>query len=630
MKNYKGVLTKLGKFKILVILLLPSIIWAQSFTGKMNSFQGYDHDQDGINEINTLKYVSFDINSKSPSYEKDLVLVLVEKRLFKKIPDSEYSETDLINQLEKYKTDLKKDGLESRFIISDVYKGGEHQDGLTVLALRKWFQTIHENWNLKAVVLVGSFPEAMLVRRWIWRKENSNIEINGKMQTNVDYLRIVPEIISDRSDLVLADLDGNWDKIYEKEKKGLEYFEALPAVNIDDSWPNDQDIFNSSSFNKGHLYFEDFFWIKDDNYLVIPPPSSYLSLKLSTALRNPEISQADKNNPNPIAIPEILVSRINPFHIAVKYDYPLDTGINFLDEDGKPRVYETSVILSKANYIKRSAAMERKLLMEYFGRNHKFRNGDYTNTYSNTAAISYGNGIDHAPELLKYLKEGIQNPQNSLLRKSASLLDYISFLQYNANLKGATAHSSSLSSEYGKVDDLKYLYKRLGGHIYRWKRTFDGSNYTFTPSIEGHNGSADAHFHRSVYENGLLAKTNPCFYIHMGCRVNSPHKFKEMGYSHPIYSTIIGEQNAESILFFTKGLAIASRAKVFNDWPNGFTKELGTSTSKRFGEGLIAYHNKESQNSNLLEDQAQSKRPYTWSIQGDATLRLRYEKVKGE
>ena len=199
-------------------------------------FKSLDMDSDGTNEIDKLTLMSFRGVEEKPLVATDkLVVVLIENRLFEKIPRSETSARDLKNRLKQYKNDLEKEGLTSRFVDCELYAGPKHQDGQTLLALRRFLKDVNNAWNLQGVVLVGSFPEATLVRRWIWKRQRWNVTIAGKPYKGADqtdFLRIVPEPVAPRADIVLADLDGNWEDIYEKESRQLESIEALPDKGV--------------------------------------------------------------------------------------------------------------------------------------------------------------------------------------------------------------------------------------------------------------------------------------------------------------------------------------------------------------------------------------------------------------
>jgi hypothetical protein len=139
-------------------------------------------------------------------------------------------------------------------------------------------------------------------------------------------------------------------------------------------------------------------------------------------------------------------------------------------------------------------------------------------------------------------------------------------------------------------------------------------------------GQGDLYIHRTLYENKVLSDSASSFYIHMGCQANSPARASTEAYNQGRYGVF---QNVEGILFYVKGLALASRAKVFNDWPRDLPEEFGLTPTSRFGDGLTAYFQRDSQDTNLgrFENAAGCKRAYTWSIIGDWTLRLRYSQM---
>jgi len=113
---------------------------------------------------------------------------------------------------------------------------------------------------------------------------------------------------------------------------------------------------------------------------------------------DPEVSAANRTRPNPIAFPEITVSRINAYHVAVRLpaDRSLATGTTgrilsggITDAAGKPTTFTSTV-----NYATEPTAdpavwvirpdefapdpnLERQLISEYLDRNHRFRTGTW-------------------------------------------------------------------------------------------------------------------------------------------------------------------------------------------------------------------------------------------------------------
>jgi len=133
-------------------------------------------------------------------------------------------------------------------------------------------------------------------------------------------------------------------------------------------------------------------------------------------------------------------------------------------------------------------------------------------------------------------------------------------------------------------------------------------------------GQADAYLYRSLHASKTLGDIGGSLFIHNGCQVNSPGYAARKRYNQIGYASAYGFQNAESLLFFTNAVGIASRAKVFYDKPKGMTMAMRTG---HFGDGWKAYFTKESLDSSLLSAPSSAKRAYTWSLNGDWTLHIR-------
>jgi hypothetical protein len=620
-----------GTIKWFFVLWLVSVpqffMKAQTLTSVMNSYRGYDMDSDGIVEINSLDYLPFENRNENINPNSRLVLVFVEDRLLEQLSGGGYTTGDLLKRLEQYKDDLRAEGYFTKFIKADVYNGEQHQDGQTLLSIRNFLKDVKKTWNLQGVVLVGDFPEAMLVRRWIWRS-NSNVTIAGTEYKGTDFLRIVPEIVAHRADIVLADLDGKWEDIYVKKPTALESIEALPIRGTASNWPVNGAAFVSTVFNDNTLSFQDFFWIKDDNFQK-QTSRNKLTLTLYTTQRHPELSQENRSLPNPIVIPDILVSRINPKHVGVSPDKNFRDmhGRSILNASGKPQTLETAQDKNPISYFEQDRVQERELLIRYFDRNHNYRAGGNPQNSHRTAAVAYGEDLSNATSLNNYLKKASSSFSDPVSFNAASLYNYVQFLKTPATLKGMFAHANEWNTVYGSSYNISDLENIAGRNPWRWKKERNGSNYLYTPSFADQKGTADSYLHRTIYENNVLAETGANLFIHNGCEVNSPSNVARYPYSHKEYGGMF--QNAESVLFFLNGVALASRAKVFYDRPEGFTDEIGKDEKKTFGDGWRAYFVKESQDRGLVQNVAGNKRTYTWSLIGDWTVRVKYDNGLG-
>ena len=158
---------------------------------------------DGIQEINSLAYLPFEGAYADPMASQRLALVLVEPRLLAASGNPAFT-ARLLASLQRFKGDLRAEGLLTRFISADLYRGSVHKDGRTVLALRRFFRDVKAAFvNFEGAILIGNFPEASLVRTVSW--------CPGFI--NPRQLAIGPELISERAEIVLADLTGNWENL---------------------------------------------------------------------------------------------------------------------------------------------------------------------------------------------------------------------------------------------------------------------------------------------------------------------------------------------------------------------------------------------------------------------------------
>ncbi len=572
----------------------------------------------------------FDGYDTAVSTEAPLVLVLVENRLV----DTESAGTadpgaaaELLQRLERFNADLRKDGFDSRFLSIEMWPLSGHRDGEGVLALRQFFQatrTMHP--TLAGAILVGAFPEAMLVRRWIWRKNGQDITINGTKHSKTDYLRVIPEIVADRSDLPLADLSGNWPSLYRAEPTPLASIVAIPDESVAAGWPHNGALFTSSTYQITQPSFSDFFWIRDDDLQIIPSPpgSTGLILRMFTTLRNPEIDAAEATVPNPVARPDIFISRINARNIARSPEPTLvgTSGETFLDPQGKPQTVRTVTPLS--DYWVHDPDLERRLIIDYFDRNHVVRQGISPLAKPfRTAAIHAVNGPSNATDLSNYLEKASVTFKPPVKTDNANIVDFVKWLKEPAILRAVTAHANCCHTDWGpaahKVEDLE---SEAGGKPWRWRQTAEAGGFRYDPSFAYQGGSGDFHLYRTIWENRILAGQFPGVLIHSGCQVNSPCGASSNAFDAQAYAL---RQEAEGHLFYLNTAAVIARAKVFNDWPRDFPAALAK-PGARLGDALLEYFNKDGNDANLgkLQNAAIAKRCYWWAILGDWTLKLAY------
>lgn len=569
----------------------------------------------------SVEPLPFDGAGEPVSTSDPLVVVGVEPRLLRKLPNAEHDVEDLEQRLRQFRTDLSRDGYDARLVSIDLTENPTHQDGRGVLAIRDFFVEVSNEYpNFEGAVLVGSFPEAMLVRRWIWSRHRSKTRVDGTEYTDVDLFRIVPEVVAERSDIVLADLTGNWDELYREGPEDLTSIRAIADPGLSE-WPTDGGLFTSSSFEVSTRRFSDFFWIEDDRWDRLSSPPGTLHLRTYTDLQNPEVSQADAAQKNPIARPDIGVSRIDARHVAVSPDPTLTdvNGARLVAADGKPQAVEFGYPVDVNSAWTRDPALERELLVEYFDRNHRFRSGMYPFGLPGPAGITSA-GFK-AQVLSNSLKKAYPTVTSGVSVGDATLLEYVDWLKSESVLRGIFSHADGTHSEFDSqgftTDELEAA---VGGRPWKWEQRW-GEHVRYEPSLESHRGWADFHLHRTIWENDVLRESGPNVFIHRGCKVNAPANAENATFDDERYGRF---QNAEGILFYLDGLAVVARAKDFNDWPKGVTAALGADAN--LGDGLAAYFETEAKDANLgqFHQAKQNKRAYPWSIVGDWTLELRY------
>lgn len=589
--------------------------------GIMDRYENLDYNADGDPAIISLSFLDFEQGSPEIPQTARVMLVLVESRLLQPLAGAE----DLQPSLIRLKGDLRAEGFFSRFISADLYQGSRHQDGRTLLALRKFLREVWQTFpNFLGVVLVGSFPEATLVRRTIWRTTRQ-LTIDGITHPAGPVLLIEPEMIAPRSEIVLADLNGRWDMLYREEPEEVETIRALPdAVTAATAWPIDGAIFASTTFERKTVSYRDFFFIHDGDYTVLNTPPGQLRVLIRYKQLHPELTAADRSLINPLSRPDILVSRINARNVAVnpKPSIVGDNGAKPLDAQGLPQSFVSSQVYDTwLGFFQRDPELERRVLCDYFERNHRFRVGAF-------ADLPFRAGAVASPDFSAQGSAGYLAPASSkfaapLVQDKATLLDYVRWLKQPAVLRCIQAHSSAYSSQFDTSYSAAALESEVGGRPFRWRRI----GTTYTPSLQDQGPHADFYVHRTLWQNNMLADDGASLIIHGGCEVNVPAGTQTKTYYQEGYA---GWQNAEGLIFYTNAVAMIARAKVFNDVPTGFPGAFALTSRAHFGDGWRAFFDNEASDAALgssdpkTDATVRCKKAYFWSMIGDWTVRLNY------
>ena len=616
-----------------------------SFESLMAKYKNYDMNADGRVEINELKHLFPNPEAYAPA-ENGAIVVFVDPRLVSDDPSNEISRFEMQLWLGMYAVDLRNEGYFPWFVEASVYDGIEHQDGRTLLAMRRFLQDVRKYYPLKGTILIGSFPEAGIVRSTLLkRRANDPMTFSGGTSLTVDdvsYLNLDAEFVTPRGEIVLADLDGNWEQLYREEPFNFQGAQVLPQKVSTVSWlppmypvfPTDNQTLTTPHFNSFIRSFEDVFLVRDETASVSMANGNLTLQIVSTEEPSPEATTLDKAQPNRIARPEILVSRIDARHVAVMPTSAPDLdGKLPLGADGKPQALR----FSRATNVQwlRDPSFERRLITEYIARSRGFRNGNDRQKPFRVSAIRGAVELESPQSMVNQLKKANSGFGAPVTADQANLIDYVRWLKTPATLRGIAAHSSETISQFPGLTNTTALEQEIG-RAWNWKRTQVGNEYRLEPTLPS-NTDAGAFLYRTLYENKWLADSGQTFIVHNGCDVNKPANYRDVPYNHEDYGGQSGHggnvQNAESILFFANALAIMGRNKVFYDSPSGFAEEVAR--TGRFGAGWSAYFYAEAANDGLDEgdvgygDQRNQrtlarKRSYYWNLLGDFTLQLKY------
>jgi choice-of-anchor A domain-containing protein len=613
-----------------------SVAKADAFADLLQTYSNYEYDQgctsDCVKEINSLQPL---LNSDDLALDASskLIVVLVEPRLLDPTQGTPAGASDLLNRLRRFKADLVAEGYVPRFALADVYGGSKHQDGKTLLAMRRFLRALKMSSvnppqpapypAMQGAILVGNFPEAYLGQR-------VGVYANEK---GVQSYTFQANPLAHRSEIVLSDLDGGWEAIYQEGMMDLPSLrgtiEPLAAP------PKVGDILTFAeaplTTHEGEpAQLEDFFYIVDTAIQTVSEQPKY-AIRITNDFIDPEKGPTDEGYINRIAYPEIFVSRINARRVAVNPN-PQYAGIDrpFLDANGVPQGVQASEPISINQFEFPFAPdfdLERRILLDYFDRNHRYRVGGYKTNVPYACIGGVGLG---AVDLCGQLEPaGLGTP--GVIKPNASLVEYVDWLANPATsttLRGIDAHASGYSHGFGGVYTNADLAAAMGLNPWRWIESSPGS-LTYVPSMDNlqrlvdgeWEADADQYFYRTLWENKLMANASPALYIDVGCEANSPIYSEFYNYTSSWYGR---RQHAENLLFFANGVALTARARIFSDWPLDIGAAM-VPEKANFGAGMLAYHNKErTQKLEKGYDLAHRKRAYFWSEIGDWTVRKSY------
>lgn len=563
----------------------------------VDRFSTLDVDGDGGLEIEALHLLGSAGEAGKPA-----VAVLVEAGLLERAGAGA-----LDAALVRFAEDLAADGFTAHRIAVDVRADREHHDGRRLLALRRFLAAWHaECAPLAGAVLVGRFPDAFLVRTCNWRKRGTLTAGGRKFDEPVRYLRRVPEIVAPRCDLVLADLDGDWEgRLVDAETELDTLYAVFPGGVPAGGGP-------AEATRLGTFRCRDFFLVEDGRATVDGD-----TIAIDDDTRDLECTSADRGRGNAMALPEIAVSRIDARGVAWSPRTELD-GRPLVDADGAPLAVELRDGESAPHWRNDlwvpDPALELRLLVEYFDRNHRYRTAGAGDAFR-PASIAHG-----LPSGFRVVKRAAAEwsafgEPGYDVAKGASLVDLVQWLRRPAVLRTLRAHSDPRSAVFAATEEAA-LAAELGGPPLCWR----ARGRALVPSLAAATGGRRAGFflYRTLWENGALPD-HPYLMIHTGCEALAPPDATKRSYDDPRYGAF---PNAESLLFLTPCVALVGRAKVFYDEPRGFCETLRDGGT--FGDAWRRYFDVESSAASWREvgGDIGRKRAYFWSVVGDWTLRL--------
>ena len=541
------------------------------------------------------------------------LLVLVEQRLL----DNDQTlqpNGQLSDQLALYSQALSEDGLAPIFLAVDLERSERHQDGQTLLALRRLLQATKKHYpDFQGTVLLGAFPEAMLVRRWAWLHGNRAVTFgdttyNKGKGPRATYLAFDPELVSHRTDCVLMDLDGPWESLYVQPATPIDCIKLIADdAAVYQQFKNETVTFSAQRFSIEPKTYQDFFFIDDAQLKIVDRQPDSLTLETTYQLGLPEVPVDQRSVPNPLAAPDILVSRINALHVAANPPRAA------LSETGRPQAVPADQ--PSPNQFQRSPELERGLLVDYLQRNLQHRRGETTENQNRAALLTTDlRTFDH-----RYLENLSDQFADTAQFHRATAVGFAQFMKTPALVKGISAHSAPDRSILMSGYDPTELADETGGDYWQWQKVGD----VYQPSYQDRHvcNTIRTSLLRTMWENGKLKDTGSCFYIHAGCEATSPLHASDAAYHDPRYGG--STQIAESLMFFGQGLALIGRAKVFYDRPS-HPERYFDRTHGRFGNILSGYYQEELASQKMGQDVAGRNRVYFWSILGDWTLRLSY------
>jgi hypothetical protein len=580
---------------------------------------------------------------------RELALMLVEQRLYDVPPvfvgpggqEAGPPLPDLAPVLDRWVADQAVEGRQARVLALDLYRGPRHQDGWTLLAVRELVRAVRAEYpRLSSIVLVGSFPEAAILRRWAWATgyqladrpgstDNFRIQRDEPVGDETrTFLQVWPEQVADSSDIVLADLSGNWADLYHREVT-VRCLKVLPDRPLTGPPPPGLVVTapatpkgsTTNSYLNVAATVQDVFYVRQDD--IEDPPHLGDDARLEVVVtrnRSPEVFEPGRRLANLVAQPDVSVSRIDASGIALSVDTAIRDGAGnrLLDPGGVPQQVSGLPVGVNAPGLAdlvRDEHEERRLLIAYFHRNHEHRHSLPPPPRRVASISSSPDFVEQADAHAQQALAAIPGSVRASVVGGATVRQYVAWFAEDADVRSIHAHASPTDSSFPGAFAPADLDADFGFTAYHWRAT---EPRTLTPSLAGRDDdqSVDWWVHRSIELHGIRGARGSMVF-HSGCNAVSPAGTGTKAHYDDDYGKA---RLGNAILFFTDAVAVLGRSKTYNDSPDlgAFYTGPGTTVGSGWREIFAA----DARTADLAtpERSADAKRAYCWIVLGDCTL----------
>ena len=322
---------------------------------------------DSILEIQSMSFLSKQNSVKGPFKEK--MIMFIEPRLLEQGADSVLFGLNLL----AYQTQLAREGIDvlplKLKVYGHSYADTIKQDGQTLLGIRRLVKELYSCASgskspVKGVLLTGRFPEARIARRFV-------------LPDGEDF-RIRAEVVAESADIVLSDLDGNWEPAYRQNIILNDIrcpMSSLNPIKTGQSREAFYDLWNKTLFCKSPsvlvnpMAMKDVFSLPDEFALSLGSNNSGPYLKVVSRMGKGEDS-LDLARGKIMAFPEIQVSRVNAYGTALTPSGSPDMMVN----QRASTFMRMGVAVIGMELFQPNVKFEIELLINYFVRNIRYRN----------------------------------------------------------------------------------------------------------------------------------------------------------------------------------------------------------------------------------------------------------------